>query len=143
MKGAIKSNHNAVNKYRMSVVGLPSLTPTKISGLEVELEVVDLPDRTVASGGNTKAIEFTAMFPMHHTLEIAALDKWLADSTDPVQPGYKKAATITVYRIGPGIPNTTQLIGVFPCKRKSPDLEMVNEGEMAEIEYTFKVDQTI
>ena len=53
MKGAIKPNHMAVNKYTLTVIGMPPLTPTEISGLEEELQTVELPDRTRASGGNT------------------------------------------------------------------------------------------
>lgn len=143
MKGAIRPNHIAVNKYTFLVLGLPPLTPTKISGIEEELEAVDLPDRTKASGGNTKAVEFTIMLPMHHTIEMAAMEAWFRESQDPVLPTYKKAATLLMLPIGPGIPRTRSLIGVFPTKRKDPDLEMKNEGEMAEVEWTISADQVL
>jgi hypothetical protein len=143
MKGAVKSNHMAVNKFQLLVIGLPPLTPLEISGIEEELQAVDLPDRTKASGGNTAPVEFTMMLPMHHTVEHAAMEVWFRESQDPVQPTYKKPATLLHQPIGPGAPRTFQLIGVFPTKRKLPDLEMANEGELAMVEWTLSADQVL
>lgn len=143
MKGAIQPNHIAVNKYELLVVGLPPLTPTEISGIEEELNVVDLPDRTRASGGNTNPVEITMMIPMHHTIEMAAMERWFKDSQDPVHPLYKKAASLSYERIGTGVGKQRQLVGVFPTKRKDPDLEMANDGEMATVEWTLNIDQIL
>lgn len=140
MKGAIKPNHMSVNKYQLLVVGMPSLTPTEISGIEVELQTVDLPDRTKASGGNTTAVEFTMVMPLHHSVEQAGMEAWFRESRDPVSPTYKKAASLVHHRIGLGAPRVLQLIGLFPMKRKMPDLEMANEGEMATVEWTMSAD---
>ncbi len=143
IKGAIQANHIPLNKYKLLVVGLPPLTPTKVSGIEEELEAVDLPDRTKASGGNTKVVQFTVMLPMHHLIEQAAMEVWFKESQDPVLPSYKKPATVIMTPIGPGIPVARTLVGVFPMKRKLPDLEMKNEGEMAEVEWTLSADDII
>ena len=58
IKGAIQSGHAPRNKYRLIMVGLPPLTPTRVSGLESDTEAVELPDRTTASGGNEGIITF-------------------------------------------------------------------------------------
>ena len=68
MKGVINPDHIPVNKWQLIVVGLPPLTITEQSGIEDELETTELPDRTIASGGNRKSAEFTIMIPTHHTV---------------------------------------------------------------------------
>lgn len=140
MKGTIRPDHIPLNKYLLLLVGLPRLTFTKISGIEDELEVANLPDRTQASGGNRKANEFTAMLPLHHITEQAAMEAWFRESQDPVSPLYKKQGTLVMQSISGITIKTFQVAGIFPSKRKLPDLEMVNEGEMAETEWTFKAD---
>lgn len=143
MKGAIQPNHIPLNNFKLLVVGLPGLTPTKISGIEEELETVDLPDRTKASGGNTKPGEFTMMLPMHHSVEQAAMEVWFSESQDPVTPTYKKPGTL-IHNALDGTPlRSFTLVGLFPRKRKLPDLEMKNEGEMAEVEWTFSFDDIL
>lgn len=143
MKGSIKSDHIAVNSYQLLVAGFVPLTFTKISGIEEELEVTDLPDRTVASGGNTKSIEFTAEIPLHHTLEQAAMEVWFQTCQDPVVPLYKKPATLVLKNISGKVGRSFTLLGLFPSKRALPDLEMANEGEMATSTWTFKADDIL
>lgn len=140
LKGIIQADHIPVNKYQLLVVGVQTLTPIKISGIEEELETVDLPDRTKASGGQTKAGSFTVTFAEHHKAEIDALEKWYSDSTDPVSPTYKKPATLVQQSISNRQTRSWSVVGLFPMKRKLPDLEMKNDGDMAEIEYTFSFD---
>jgi hypothetical protein len=143
MKGVIRPDHIPVNKYELRVIGAPTLTLYEISGLEDELETTDLPDRTVASGGNRKSGEFTAMMPMHHTPEMSYMESWFRESQDPVAPSYKKAATLVHSSISGITTRNFQLVGLFPHKRKLPDLEMKNEGEMAGVEWTFKYDDVL
>lgn len=140
MKGAIKPGHMPANKFQFLVLGLPPITFTQVSGIEDELEVVDLPDRTKASGGNRKAIEFTATVPMHHLAEQAALELWFSQSQDPVDPGYKKIATLIFLSIDGSVFRTFSLTGVFPSKRSTSELDMSNEGEMTTTEWTFQAD---
>ena len=144
MKGSIQPGHIPVNKYQLLFVGIPLLTPTEISGLEEELQTVDLPDRTKASGGNTGPSEFTVMIPAHHTAEILAMEAWFAEGQDPVLPTYKKAGSLlmeSVSLVGPT--RTINLFGVFVTKRKMPDLELANDGDMAVYEFTLSVDQIL
>ena len=143
MKGDIKADHIPLNKYQLVVLGtvVPFFTFTEISGIEEELETVDLPDRTVATGGQTKSVEFTAKCPLHHLAKQAALELWYSQGKDPVDPAYKKAATL-IHMSGSGsVLRTYSLSGVFLSKRALPDLSMENEGELATNEWTFKADE--
>lgn len=143
MKGKIQANHIPLNKYKLLVIGLPGLTPTSVSGIEEELDVVTLPDRTQASGGNTKPGEFTIKLPMHHLVEQSAMEAWYKESQDPVSPTYKKPGTLIYTSIGDTTLKSYTLVGLFPSKRKLPDAEMTNEGEMAEVEWTLKYDDIL
>lgn len=141
MKGVLNSDHIPVNNYSLRVPGMPVFTFVSISGVEEELEAVDLPDRTAASGGHTKTIEFTAALPLHHTREQQGMEGWYQDSQDPVAPDYKKNGTLVLTSISGMITVTFLLEGIFPCNKKTADLEMGNEGEMHNVEWKFKGDQ--
>lgn len=143
LKGSIQPNHIPKNKGRLVVPGMPTFVFTSIGDIEEETETVDLPDRTTASGGQSKPVEFTAMLPLHHDAEVAAMETWLEDSKDPVHPLYKKIGTLIQERIGFGLPRTYTVKGIFPSRRKVPGSEMANEGEMQALEITFKADEVI
>jgi len=140
MKGAIQPDHIGVNKYELIVIGLPPLTFTAVSGIERELQTVDLPDRTTASGGGTNPVEFTADLPAHHIIQQAAMEAWFVEGQDPVSPTYKKVGTL-VLKSGSGLVlRPFPLLGLYVSKRATPDLEMANEGELAIITWTLKAD---
>lgn len=142
LKGQILPDHMPLNKFVLTIIGLPPITFTTMSGMEIELETAVMPDRTVASGGNTKATEFTATLPMHHVVERLAIELWRKEAEGGF-PTYKKAATLINQSIsGLGIA-AKSLIGVFPTKIKYPDLDMENEGELSTLEVTFSVDQVL
>lgn len=143
MKGEIQGDHMPVNKYVLQVLGLVPLTATEVSGIEDELETTELPDRTVASGGNRKATEWTMMLPMHHTAEQAAMELWYRESQDPVSPTYKKPVTLTHQSLSGNATRNFSLVGVFPKKRVLPDLEKLNEGEIALVEWTMSTDDIL
>lgn len=140
MKGAILPDHMGVNHYELSVLGLASLTFTAVAGIESETTTVDLPDRTTASGGEVIPSEFTARLPLHHLTEQAIMRAWLQEGRDPVSPTYKKVATLIYKSISGQNLRSYQLVNLFPFKEALPDLEMANDGEMAENEWTFKAD---
>ena len=143
MKGAIRPDHIPVNKYQLLVLGLPPLTITELSGIEDTLQTATMPDRTVASGGNREASESTAMTPMHHKAEQLIWEAWYRESQDPVLPTYKKTATLVHQSISGAVVQAYQLVGVFPKKRKLPDLEMQNEGELSQVEWTLSIDDIV
>jgi len=143
LKGSVLPDHIPVNNYEMIVVGLPRIFFVTVSGIEEELQVVNLPDRTQASGGNTLPVEFTASNMMHHSVERAALEIWFKQGQDPVDPLYKKAAML-IHKTLSGSPNGRfALTSIFISKRKLPDLDKNNDGEPAMIEWTFKADDIL
>ena len=143
MKGAIKEDHIPTNNYELLISGLPPITVTTLSGIEDELQTVDLPDRTKASGGNRGSTEFTIGVPMHHTTEQAALEIMYKEAQDPVSPTYKKGGTLVHKSISGATLRTFTLFGAFITKRALPDLEMSAEGEQAIVEWTFSVDDIL
>ena len=143
IKGTINPDHIPSNKYQLIVVGLPPILFTAISGIEEEIDVVDLPDRTRASGGNTQPVEFTAMQPMHHTVEYLVMEAWFEENKDPISITAKKLATL-VHQSGRGTTIRSYTItGLWPSKRKLPDLDFENEGEMAQVEWTLQADSLL
>lgn len=140
LKNTIKPNHAPINKYELLVLGLPSILFTEVSGIEQEIQKVDLPDRTSASGGQTSPFEITAMLPLHHDTELAACESWYKEGQDPVTPTYKKTATMIYKSIDNTVAKSYSLLGMWISKIKMPDTEMANEGEMAQVELTFTVD---
>jgi hypothetical protein len=143
MKGAIQPDHIPKNKYSLKVVGLPPITFTFVGSLEEELEKVDMPDRTAASGGNTKSTEFNVRHPTHHVAERIAMENWFHEGQDPVSPNYKKVGTLTKQSISGMAIASYVLQGLFVWKRVTPDLEMSNEGELDELEWSMSVDTII
>jgi hypothetical protein len=140
MKGAIDPNHIPVNNFELLVLGLPGFTFTEISGMEDEIQKAEMPDRTVATGGNRGPTEFTAMLPLHHRTQQAAMEIWFREGQDPVSPLYKKVGTLLMKSIEGTTVASFAVAGLWPYKRKKPDLEMGNEGELAQVEWTFSAD---
>lgn len=143
MKGVLQPDHIPLNNYELRIRDLPTITFIEVAGLEEELENVDLPDRTAASGGHSKPIEFTGTMPLHHLTEMAAMEQWFQDSHDPVAPNYKKAGTLVLTSITGLVRKSFIITGMFPCKRKTGDLDMANEGELHVVEWTFRGDDVL
>ncbi len=143
MKGVIQPDHIPLNQFQLLVLGLGNFTFISVTGLEEELNVVDLPDRTVASGGRTNAIEFVVKLPLHHRTEQAQMELWYRESQDPVLPTYKKPATLILPSSSRQIVVSYALSNVFPMKRTTPDFELENDGEMAANEWTMRADSML
>ncbi|KKN36512.1 hypothetical protein LCGC14_0772980 [marine sediment metagenome] len=138
IKGTIQQDHIQVNKFQLLVASLPPILFTTISGIEEELDTVELPDRTPQTGGRAKPVEFDATQPMHHSLERAAMDAWLRECTDPVSPFHKKIGTLIMESQTTIVKASFALLGLFVFKRATPDLDLENDGEMAMITWSFK-----
>jgi hypothetical protein len=143
IKGILQPDHIPVNKFSFAVVGLIPLVFTQVSGLEEEMDVVDLPDRTRASGGNSQPFEFTAMQPAWHTAEVLAVEAWYEEGRDPISSSLKKPVIVTLSSGTGAIKRLLNLNGVWPSKIKTPDLDIDNEGEGAFYEVTFQCDGII
>ena len=143
IKATLKADHIPVNKYTLFLVGTIPITFTKVAGIEYEVDGVDLPDRTKASGGNTQAIEFSAEMPMHHIAELTAMEIWFEEAQDPVSSTYKKAASLIMQSGSGATIKTYSILGLWVCKRKLPDLDFEDEGAMAVVEWTFYADSIL
>jgi hypothetical protein len=143
MKGEIQPDHIPVNKFQLRVVGLADLAPVTVSGIEEELNTADLPDRTRASGGQKNAGEFEIGIPVHHTVEMVAMELWFKEGQDPVTPTYKKPCTLVMTSISGQRSRNYTLVGVFVTKRALPDLDKANEGELAVAMWTLSYDDII
>lgn len=142
IKSILLPDHVQVNKYQLIVAGMPPMIFTAMSSIEEELDTVELPDRTTASGGRTKPVEFDLTQPMHHTLERLAMEGWYsAESSDPVLPTYKKVGTVLAFSQSNIIQVSYMLIGLYPFKRTLPDFELENDGELATIVWGMKADE--
>lgn len=140
-KGSVQPNHIPVNNFELLVIGLPPILFTQVSGLGQETESVDMPDRTVVSGGNVSATEFTAMMFEHHITELAAMELWRREGVDPVSPTYKKVGTLIKRGINGEVVTTRSMIGLWVKQRQDADLDLANEGEPAMIEWTLSADK--
>jgi hypothetical protein len=143
IKGVILPDHVQVNKYQLTVAGLPPLLFTAISGIEEELDAVDLPDRTPQTGGRVKGVEFEVTQPLHHNLERAAMELWFRECHDPVSPLHKKLGTLTLFSQTLLNQPSWSLLGLWIMKRALPDLDLDNDGEMAGIVWTMKANELI
>lgn len=141
MKHVLLPDHIPTNKYVLAFAGVNPITFTSVGALEEEIDKVDLPDRTSASGGRTKPIEFDVKVPAHHGVEVAAMENWLAEGQDPVSPGYKKTGTLSMISLSGALSFVGTLVGVWNFKRGTPELEMNSDGDLSEITYSLCTDQ--
>ena len=140
MKHVLLPDHIPTNKYALAVAGLGNITYTSVGALEREIDKVDLPDRTSASGGRTKPLEFEVKVPAHHLEEIALMDDWHEQGQDPVDPNYKKTGTLSMISISGLQRYVGTIVQLWVQKDATPELEMNSEGDMAEKTYTMCAD---
>ncbi len=145
LQGSILTDHVPVNSFRITITGVGASGQTfffsDLSGIETEVEAIDLPDRTKASGGQTLPSEFTGKTPLHHAVERAALNTWFKEGQDPVKSTYKKTATLIHKTISGSKQGKYTIRGLWITKRKLPDLDTTNAGDIALIEWTFSLDK--
>jgi hypothetical protein len=143
IKGVLDGNRVQVNKFQLFIAGV-SLPPvfTRISGLEVELDAIDLPDRTTRSGGREKPLEFEVDQPMHHTVELLSMEAWWLMCANTV-PGYIRVGALVMYDEYGFARKTGTLTGMWISKRSHSDLDLDNDGDMAIITWTIKADDLV
>jgi hypothetical protein len=141
IKSVILADYIQNNKFTLAVPGLPAFTLLSLGGIEEELDNVDLPDRTTQTGGRTKPFEFDIAIPMHHSVEMKAMESWYEECKDPVSPTHKKLGTLTMFSQSNLTQISYMLDGLFPQKRGLPDLDLDSDGEMAMVTWTMKGDE--
>lgn len=141
LKGKVQGDHMPLNKYQLSIVGLPTIDFITVAGLESEVDTVDLPDRTKATGGQIGTSELTVAVPSHHEAQIFAMEIWLQEAQDPVTITYKKGGILTLKSNSGQAERVWVLAGVFCSKRSIADMGIENVGELATTEYTLMCDE--
>jgi hypothetical protein len=141
IKGEVLPGAAPRSKFRVFVGGLPPFYASKFTGLESELETVELADRTMQSAGNTKASTADVSGYVHHSVEAAAWDAWWVQS-QAGGAGYKRAATVEVMGADDIPVAIYALAGVFPMKWSLGDLDKTST-EATEITYSLSVDSVI
>lgn len=137
LQGIIQPDPAQMSRFELIILGQPLIVFTKVAGLEEELEVITLPDRSEVSSGNTKPITFTATSMMHHAIEMAFLTEWWNEGKGDVTLTHKKEGMLLYKKTGGSISNTLILTELFMKKRKFSDLDTKNESDAAEAEWTF------
>lgn|SRR5574343_147814 len=143
MKGAIQPNHVSKNNFELQVIGLPPITFIEVGDIPEQVDKVDLPDRTRASGGTKQAGEFSVMVPSHHDVEVAAMEAWYKEAQDPVAPTYKKSGVLIKKGIDGSVIRTYTFTGLWVSERNMTSVALENEGEMDTIEYLLNFDDII
>lgn len=152
LNGTYPTGHMPKNRYELIIKGVPPypgrLVPTAVRGLERETESVTLPDRSQASGGQTKGGTMTIMIPLHDHAAQAYMHIWAKQGEAPVDPSYKKSITV-IYKgihfgsLAGGETNfrTLTVIGAWAKKPKWDDLEEKDEGNPVDVEWTILYDE--
>lgn len=140
LKGKIQENHIPLNKFELIVAGMPQITLVTTGDIEESVPAIDMPDRTRRSGGQTGPVSFTGTIPMHHDVQVAALELWYKQCQDPVQDGYLKAGSLMWYRSN-GDPRPFELINLWISARTIPGGDMKNDGEPALLTFKFEADE--
>jgi len=143
LKGVLLEDHIPLSNYELAIAGIVPIIFTSVGAIELELDTVDLPDRTKASGGRTKPGEIEVKVPLHHVVEIAAMDTWLEEGQDPVLPTYKKVGTLSGLSLSGLITQTFTMIGLFNRKKMTPEFVMENDGELSENTYSLSWDDIL
>jgi len=130
-----------VNKYQFAMVGLivPVIDFVSVTIGEQEIPMVEMPDRTRVTSGQTSPVEITAKVPSHHTDQITAMQLWYREGQDPVTPTYKKAGVLTVFS-GEGNSINWTVTGAWCSKYNIDDLDMANDADAHYVEFTIQVD---
>jgi hypothetical protein len=139
VKGVITPDELSKNKGKLLIGGIPILF-TKISAPTLELDTADLPDATRVSGGRSKPGDFTGSVPAHHFPEVRFLEDLYKKGLDPVDPEYKKSATLIFFSKTGTKFKSWNLKGCFCNKMTPPEHDLSNSGEMAEVEVGFSFD---
>lgn len=140
IKNVIEADELAINKFKFIVAGMVPIFCLDVKGLKRELETATLPDQTAVTGGRPKVGSFTLRLPTHHFGENKALENWLKEGIDPVDPNYKKSATLLFLSKTNMKMKAFNIKGCFCSGMTPPDADLKDEGNEAETEWAFQYD---
>ena len=133
---------NATNEFAISFPATGPLTATRISAYTKEGDVVDLADRTRASGGRTKPFNIEIDIPTHLVEENLRMEAWHQAFLLKL-PGYKIAGIVTYpmnWFTGAGVSDS--LIGAMCISKGRPEVDANSDGDMMVTTWTISVDDT-
>lgn len=136
----VDGQFNATNEFAISFPATGPLTAVRVSAYTQEGDVVDLADRTRASGGRTKPFNLEIDIPTHLVEENARMDAWHKAFLAKL-PGYKNAGIMTYptnWYTGEGVSDT--LIGSMCTSKGRPEVNANSDGEMMVTTWTVSVD---
>ena len=141
-KGSLSVGYIPNNKFTLSIpeLGVGDLKIIEVSGIEQELETVELPDKTVATSGRAGIVEFTIKIPAHEDGAIAALDRWFMQCRGTVATDYKKDGTLALQNTYGDAVSSWAISGMFPMKRTLPEMNAAGAGDLSMSEWAFKAD---
>jgi hypothetical protein len=144
-KGELSVGYIPNNKFILSIpeLGVGDLKIIEVSGIEQELETVELPDKTVATSGRAGIIEFTIKIPAHEDGSIAAINRWFMGCRGNVASDYKKDGTLTLQNTFGTTVSSWTISGMFPTKRTLPELNSSGAGDLTMAEWAFKADDVV
>lgn len=142
MKGVIQEDHMPANKGTLKILGLPGIDFTTISGPTFATTEVELPDATVVSGGKRGPWEMTVTVPIHHLVQIVAMDLWVEDGKNG-KNGYKKSGSMIFPSVSGDKIKTYSLLGVWARDLTLPDQDMANDGDMNVNTYVLRGDDAL
>lgn len=139
-QGTILEDHIPVNNFQLQFAGVAvPLFAISVGEMAEELEMVTLPDRTNASGGNTVPFETDVVTPEHHALEQQAWEQWYREAKLGT-PGYKKVGTLLRRSVSGAYEASHELVGAFPRRKTLSELDATNEGEMSTVTWGLSID---
>lgn len=141
-RGEIQPDQVNLNNFQLMVIGLPPITFTSVGDLEQELKTMILPDGQAASAGISDPFEFDAEMPMHHVVELAAMEIWWIECNDPVMPTAYKPGTMIYKSASGNLQLILMLERLFLKKRKYPAGESRSE-DMAKVTWTISCDNML
>lgn len=144
VQGTIQKDIITGNNYVFMADGI-ALVITNIGSIEETVTKVELPDGSVASGGQTEPVEFTISVPMHHDLEYTYMELWYKASKGPlIPPSAYKTTSIVMKSASQAKQRSMTVLGSFVSGRSSPELDMEGGGsEFLQVEYTISADNII
>lgn len=141
MKAVIDPDIIPVNKFTFNVVGLPPLTVTAVSGIEIETTMTKLPDNQQVTGGKSEPFEFTITMPENHRVEQIAMDLWWGGSKDPVSPTYRKAGVLIVKSNSGNIAVAHSFVKLWTRGPSFAERDLDDDGKISQVAWKMSADK--
>lgn len=142
MKGTVQAGSAVTNQFKLVLPGLPEIYFTRVGELSRELVIAEMADGTWQSTGRIKPGEVECEQYMHHLAERVAMEAW-HQACATGAPGHKIAGEM-FYMGADGQPVAAYiLVGVLNKGRKTPEVNVAQEGEGVQIVWMLAFDDVV